>query len=371
MISFENIETIKEIRQQPIIFKKIYETFVNNINHYKEFAQKYKNYKILLVGAGTSEFIGNAIQPYWYSKGLNIISVSSTELILNPKYYVRKNEKVVLVSFARSGNSPESVASLDVMNKYMKSYFNLIITCNKNGELAKQVNFLENIELILLPDESNDKGFAMTSSYSGMMMAANLIFSLMTDSLFFENFEDNLSKYSDAVHHIQENIHMLEELSFKRIIYLGSGVMKGIAQESSLKFLELTQGIIPTFFNDILGFRHGPKSILNKESAVLVLRSSNSHSRKYEQDLIEELKNENRIKLILELDYKGINKNQNLKLFINTNLNDEIWIGVYYIYFAQLFAIMKSLSLNIDPDNPCPSGEVNRVVKGVRIHEYN
>ena len=31
---------------------------------------------------------------------------------------------------------------------------------------------------------------------------------------------------------------------------------------------------------------------------------------------------------------------------------------------------MQSLSLGITPDNPCPTGEVNRVVKGVTLYPY-
>ncbi|BEI77863.1 hypothetical protein Rumi2_10230 [[Ruminococcus] torques] len=50
--------------------------------------------------------------------------------------------------------------------------------------------------------------------------------------------------------------------------------------------------------------------------------------------------------------------------------NENILLGLDYILFAQTLAVLKSLSLDITPDNPCPTGEVNRVVKGVTLYPY-
>ena len=41
-----------------------------------------------------------------------------------------------------------------------------------------------------------------------------------------------------------------------------------------------------------------------------------------------------------------------------------------FVLFAETLALTKSLSLGITPDNPCPTGEVNRVVKGVTLYPY-
>ena len=50
--------------------------------------------------------------------------------------------------------------------------------------------------------------------------------------------------------------------------------------------------------------------------------------------------------------------------------NENILLGLDYILFAQTLAVLKSLSLDTTPDNPCPTGEVNRVVKGVTLYPY-
>ena len=49
---------------------------------------------------------------------------------------------------------------------------------------------------------------------------------------------------------------------------------------------------------------------------------------------------------------------------------ENIMLGLDFIMFAQTLAVMKSLSMGITPDNPCPTGEVNRVVKGVTLYPY-
>ena len=49
---------------------------------------------------------------------------------------------------------------------------------------------------------------------------------------------------------------------------------------------------------------------------------------------------------------------------------ENIMLGLDFIMFAQTLAVMKSLSMGITPDNPCPTGEVNRVVKGVILYPY-
>ena len=50
--------------------------------------------------------------------------------------------------------------------------------------------------------------------------------------------------------------------------------------------------------------------------------------------------------------------------------SENVLLGLDYILFAQTLAVLKSLSMDITPDNPCPTGEVNRVVKGVILYPY-
>ena len=82
----------------------------------------------------------------------------------------------LLVSFARSGNSPESMAAVALAEQGVADCHHLIFTCNAEGALYAEGKRLRKAHVVLLPEETNDRGFAMTSSFPGMMLAASLAF---------------------------------------------------------------------------------------------------------------------------------------------------------------------------------------------------
>ncbi|WP_339034129.1 SIS domain-containing protein [Spiroplasma endosymbiont of Cantharis rufa] len=368
----EKFNTVKEILQQSLIWKKISKEVVQQIENFKEYIEKYSAYKIVFTGAGTSEFIGEALSPYFYKKGLNISSIATTDIVSNPLNFLKKEEKTVLISFARSGNSPESIATFNIANKLIDEIHHLIITCNEQGELAKIGKKSKNTKVFLLPRESNDKGFAMTSSYSGMLLAAFLILETILKRSSEINIKKLCNDFEKNLNLIDLSIQNIKLDENDRVVYLGSSEFKGFSKEARLKLLELTQGKIPCFYDGILAFRHGPKSIINNTTTVIIFMSKNKYARKYETDLLKEIALEKVVKNLIVLDNTNsdeIKKYSDIVLnFENEDLN-EIFIGLNYILFAQILSLSTSIKLNINPDNPCPSGEVNRVVKGVLIHE--
>ncbi|ALD66917.1 SIS domain-containing protein [Spiroplasma cantharicola] len=372
--SKEKFNTVKEILQQSVIWKKIEKNIDKNIKNLMSHLESFKDYKIIFSGAGTSEFIGQALAPYFYKKGLNVFSIATTDIVANPLNFLKKEEKTVIISFARSGNSPESIATFNIANKLIDQVYHLIITCNKDGQLVKLASTNKNTQIFLLPNEANDKGFAMTSSYSGMTFSAFLILDLLLKNNNKSSIEKLCNDFDKSLKLIEENIEKIELQENDRVVYLGSSEFKGFSNEASLKLLELTQGKIPCFYNGVLAFRHGPKSILNKNTTVIIFMSKDNYSRKYEIDLLKEIALEKVVKNLVVLDNtecSEVKKYASIYLnFENQNLN-EIFIGLNYILFAQILSLITSIKLNINPDNPCPSGEVNRVVKGVIIHELH
>ncbi|HGJ5897806.1 MAG TPA: tagatose-6-phosphate ketose isomerase, partial [Arsenophonus apicola] len=139
----------------------------------------------------------------------------------------------------------------------------------------------------------------------------------------------------------------------------------GISEEAALKMLELTAGQVATRYDSTMGVRHGPKFFINEETLVIILLSQEAYCRRYDLDLLNELKQDGRAKKILALSSLPDNN----AIALNTTLAD-IWLIFPYLLFLQLIAVETSLSLGLSPDNPCPTGEVNRVVKGVHIYPY-
>ena len=86
-----------------------------------------------------------------------------------------------------------------------------------------------------------------------------------------------------------DTIQNLVNLDFNRVIYLGAGPFFGLAHEAQLKILELTAGQVATMYESPVGFRHGPKSLINEQTIVLLFGSVNPYTKQYDLDLIKEV----------------------------------------------------------------------------------
>lgn len=374
-----SIFTLNEIYQQPKTWLKTLKQIKENKEDIQNFINEVINcndFDIIFTGAGTSEFVGNSLYSY-LNKELNyrVKSYGTTDIISDPELYISKDKPTLLISFGRSGNSPESIGAVEAANSISNNLYNLFITCNKYGSLSKMADNLKNCYSINLAEETHDQSFAMTSSFTNMYLAAYLCFNLnkldekseiiSSISLATQNFLDKGFEIANKI---------VNEYEFNRIVYLGSNVLKGISQESSLKILELTAGKTVAIFDTPLGFRHGPKSIIDDSTLIVVYVSADEFTYKYELDLIKEISSQRgKNKLVVITN----NSNTDLESLadyiysynINNNLNN-VELGLAYITFAQSLSVLKSLSLGLTPDNPCPSGEVNRVVKGVTLYSY-
>lgn len=379
-MDFKSCVTWKEIVQQPSIWKEEVQIVRDNLKAIGEFIEGVKadKVKVVFTGAGSSEFVGNTLCSYVNSKiDIDVVSIPTTDIVSMPEQYLDENTATILVSCARSGNSPESVAAAELADKLVKNIHHIFITCNAEGKLAQISKTGDNKFLLLMPEKTNDKGFAMTGSFSSMVVAGVLVL-LRKD---FEGMAARVEYVAELVERnietILSNAEAIAALDIERIVYLGDGAAKGLAEEMSLKVLELTGGKLASFYNTFLGFRHGPKSIVNDKTAIVCMMSNNEHTRIYELDLLKEFKNEGGKKKIIVLDTindEEVKANADFYFtFADEKLGqiEDVFADLAYLVCGQLVSLVKSASLGINPDNPCPTGEVNRVVKGVIIHEYN
>ena len=379
-MNFKDCVTWNEIAQQPGIWKEEVSIVKENIEALGKFIEGVKGdkVKVIFTGAGSSEFVGNTICSYINSRiDIEVLSVPTTDIVSMPEQYLDADADIILVSCARSGNSPESVAAVELADKLVKNIHHIFITCNKDGKLAKISETGENKYLLLMPERTNDKGFAMTGSFSSMVVAGVLVLLRKDLDVLGEKVEYVASLVERNLDKIVANAEIVADLDIERIVYLGDGTSKGLAEEIALKVLELTGGKLASFFNTFLGFRHGPKSIVNDKTAIVCLMSNNSYTRIYELDLLKEFKNEGGKKQIIVLDTvydEEVKANSNYYFsYEDAKLGEmeDIFASLSYLVYGQLISLIKSAKLGINPDNPCPTGEVNRVVKGVIIHEYN
>jgi tagatose-6-phosphate ketose/aldose isomerase len=350
--------TAREISQQPACWRKV----LQNIEKHPEEISNWlapiletSGLRIVLTGAGTSAYIGESVAPYLSKQtGRLFEAISTTDLVSNPLEYLVPSIPTLLISYGRSGDSPESVAAINVTEQVIENCFHLIISCNKDGGLARFGANSSNAFNLLMPEETLDQSFAMTSSFTSMYVATLSLFSPNTAQLALA-----IESASAIIDNSEQLIERSSRRESSKLVFLGSGCLSGIAKEASLKLLELTAGKIECYNETPLGFRHGPKSLVNTDTEVVVLNSNDAYAGQYDMDLIKELKTDKVAKTIICL---------------SEELNGAVtglegaWLGLPYVVYCQIYALSKSLSYGITPDNPCPSGEVNRVVQGVEIY---
>ena len=377
----KSFNTAKEILQQPKLWKETLEIFRNSEKSLKEYLKKIgfgKEFDIVFTGAGTSEYVGNILEPLLNKNETGEFkSIATTDILNNPLNYMKKNKKTLVVSFARSGDSPESAGVIDIADKLIDEVYHLFITCNKDGALAKRAKGNEKIFLLLMPEESNDKGFAMTSSFSCMLLSGILAFSKNSEEVIEE-----MLKIIDIAEKELKNkyveIKEIAEQEHKRIVVLGSGILKGLAQELSLKVMELSAGKVVSVNNTTLGFRHGPKAIVNEETIVFELVNQDEYAMKYDEGLLEEMSEDKSADKLIAYNisnnnsiekstYKVIKPDESNREKIK---NRELASLFIYLIYGQTYAFFKSQYLGNTTDNPFPSGEVNRVVKKFKVHRF-
>ena len=366
--------TAFEISGQPALWKSIYKKVVDEEKEIKEFVNKIQRdtSKIILTGAGTSAFIGYSLEGAIQRKsGKTVVPIPTTHIVSHPADYFQEDIPTLLISFARSGNSPESVASVALAEKHCKKCHHLIITCNAEGQLANYP-LKDDSYVFILPPEADDKSLAMTGSYSGMMLASLLINDI-TNIHNNKNVIDILSAYGEyLLNEYSELISNIAQKPFKRAVFLGSGPMYGTAMESQLKLQELTDGQIICKNDSYLGFRHGPKAVVDETTLLVYFFSNVPSVLRYEKDLLSDM-----VKGKPSLCQVGVSETRIEEALLDHELIlpdfgtslDEEYLPVCYILVGQMFGFYKSVSLGLQPDSPSNSGAISRVVEGVIIYK--
>ena len=371
--------TTREIYQQPQVWQTAFENYKVQADEIVAFlngiGEKHDYIKVILTGAGTSAYVGETLLPYFRKiydeRKWNFNAIATTDIVANPLAYLHKEVTTILVSFARSGNSPESVAAVDLAKDIVEELYQITITCAAEGKLAQQAHGDERNLLLLQPAPSNDAGFAMTSSFTSMMLTALLVFDKADLAAKAEKVSA-LMTLSQEVLDSAEAIQKMVSLDYNRVIYLGAGHFFGLAHEAQLKILELTAGQVATMYESPVGFRHGPKSLVNEKTVVVVFGSTDSYTKLYDLDLVREVAgDEIARKVILLTDQKEDLENVEQVIFSSQQLADDVYRVFPYIVYGQLFALLTALKVNNRPDTPSPTGTVNRVVQGVIIHSFD
>jgi tagatose-6-phosphate ketose/aldose isomerase len=327
---------------------------------------------VFLVGAGTSDYIGRSLAALLRRKwGYAAQAVPSTDLLTCMEDFVPPDTPHLWISFSRSGDSSEGVAVIEEALARHPAARHLIVTCNGNGRMARDFAGLDNVCPIVLDDAVNDRGLAMTSSFTNMVVAGQCLAHAFEPGAYRPILDELVAAARDLLPRAAEAAARLVDGGFSKVCFLGTGPLAGAAVESGLKVLELTAGRIVTFSESFLGVRHGPLSAIDDDTLLVAYLSSDPRRRAYESDLLAEVAAKRLAKKVVLAGPAAGDAREPGAEALSWSFAPEG--GDYYcpplaVIFGQLLGLFASLSLGLEPDTPSPSGAISRVVTQVRIH---
>ena len=328
---------------------------------------------VLLVGAGSSDYIGRCLYQLLRSRWqCEIFPFASTSLLPDLPDLVLPDRRYVWISISRSGDSPEGVAALERALAEYPQVWHLLLTCNASGRMVKATEGRANCRAIVLDETTNDRGLAMTSSFSNILLAGQLL-AHAGSMAEFEATVNALARAGEEL--LPQAAALASELArsgFSHACFVGTGALAGAATESALKLLELTAGNVQAMAQSTLGLRHGPMAALHPETLLVALVSSGPPRRNYDLDLLREIGRKSLVRRRVAVAATAPDGLRGEAEFVLAPAASEAIPDscrpVLDVIFAQLLGLFCSMQLGLKPDLPSPNGAISRVVQDVGIY---
>ena len=366
------VHTLREILQQPQTWRQTYQEFQSSSTRIIDFlirARLGSQLNVLLVGAGTSDYIGKSacalLQQEW---SCNVQAVPSTDLLTNMDDHILPDVDSLWISFSRSGDSSEGVAVLEEACAAYPGIKHLVVTCNENGKMARLGN-RDNVLSFVLDDAVNDRGLAMTSSFSNMVIVAQSLAHIRTLDAYGSIVESMATSAATVLPAAAGICERLVDEGFSRVCFLGTGPLKAAAIESGLKVMELTAGRVVALAESFLGLRHGPLSAIDRDTLVIGFLSASDRRRAFELDLMQEICDKKLTEKCLIITPTGLKTGFENELCLDLpEALSDLYLPPLFVLFGQLLGLSASLREGLRPDEPSPDGAISRVVTHVTIH---
>ena len=360
--------TLREICQQPLSWQATAELVIANRQPLQASLEGIQN--IVLTGSGSSEYAGECVRLALQNQlGVCTTVVGGGALVEHGTRAIPPMRPALMVSIARSGDSPESFAALSRFMESDSTVRHLVLTCNAEGKLAQSVS--PRVAVLTLDDSTNDRSLVMTSSFTNLVLAARALGFLGDPKAYREVCKTLGEIASKILLHDFGSIAKIAAAPFRRAVFLADSIRFGAAREGALKMLEASAGRIATMCETYLGFRHGPMSFAHNDALIVCFLSCDPSLRAFESDLL------------LELEQKELGM---AKLVIGENIPTEVLrkgdvaiecpglskVGdqnapVIDVLVSQLLAFFRSQHEGLQPDAPS-DGVINRVVQKFQMH---
>ena len=373
--------TPREIWQQPDTWKKTYEHCRNHRSELNDVLRQAgigrgntSSPTVYLIGAGTSDYTGRALAPLlrrcW---SCEVWAIPSTTLLTEFEDFHRPGKEYLWISFSRSGDSPEGVALLEQALAQHREIRHLVITCNQSGTMARLcAQHSDRAFALVLDDSVNDRGVAMTSSFTNMVLAGQCLGHLEENSQFGETVAQICEIGRRFLPLASDAAASITSLDCRRVCFVGSGALRAVSDESALKVVELTGGQVTTLAETPLGLRHGPLSSLDSHTLFVAFLSSETRKRGYELDLLREIDRKRLGRARAVVTAQGGEDAASLVDY-TLSLESAEKFSDYYrpvldVILSQMLGLFLSIRCGLKPDQPSPAGTITRVVAPIKLY---
>jgi tagatose-6-phosphate ketose/aldose isomerase len=330
---------------------------------------------LILTGSGSSEYVGHCVYLELQQRLGTPARAVGGGALLTHREALPPGRPALLISIARSGDSPESVGALSLLLQREPEIRHLVLTCNASGGLATSFRDDPRVYVVALDDGVNDRSLVMTSSFTNLVLAAQFLGFAAGPG----PYQARCAQLSEIAAKLLEShtgeLARVAARPFKRAVFLASGARFGSARESALKMLEMTAGHVAAMAETYLGLRHGPMSYVHPDTLIICFLSSDATVRAYECDLMA------------ELDHKGLGM---MKVIVGESVPAEVvrehdlvidCPGLRHVgdhaaavtdaVVGQLLGLFRSMHEGLRPDSPSESGVINRVVQSFTLHFHD
>ncbi len=363
--------TAREILQQPWTWRETGRAVFEQAGALRDFLARDGGVtEVVLTGAGSSAYAGSALAPLFrQQRGLSAMDVPTTDLLLGGRdTFLAGSRRYLLVSIARSGDSPESAGTVDRVLRDFPAVRHLILCCNPNGALVRKYRGRSNVFVLTLPEATNDQSLMMTSSYTSLVVAGQCVAGLEHAEEYAATLE-RLAQAAECALDVAGVVQQVAATGPERVCLLAPRALLGAVREGALKLLESTAGRVAALAETFLGVRHGPMAFLNARTAVLYFFSSDPHSRRYELDVAREIRAKRLGALSVALGPGG---EEEADLSLSAAYGEpvsDLYRAPLDALFPQMLALFLSLRLGLRPDSPSEGGVIHRVVQGVTLYD--
>lgn len=380
--------TAREIAQQPAVWPLVIDALERRAADVRPFlsragatgSARAAEASIVLTGAGSSDFVGRSVASSLAARlGRGVTAVPTTHLVTHPVSRLDHGRRLLVVHFARSGDSPESLAAWRVLHRARSDASHIVITCNESGALARAAAADPAALLLVLPEEINDRSLAMTSSFTGMTLSGIALGWIEELPALRRRMAPVCAAAQRIIETEADTLASFAGRAFDRVCCLGSDALEGVMNEGALKMLEMTAGEVIAISNSFLGLRHGPQVFVNERCLVVAGLSADPAVRRYEMDLLRGLRSKGLgagVIAITSSDEPALKDCADLAVHLDAGgqgtgaalIADDLRV-LTDVLVCQILAFSASRARGFSPDNPSPAGVISRVVRGVRLYD--